>query len=140
MEVAAGGGEPVGRGVAVDVGGVGDAAHEWDEVAVGEVGSYCSVGAGAGEQFGAGGDDLLLELGGARQGVVGGGDDLGECGVADLCFDDAFEVLGEGVPGVVVLECFVAVVDECFEAGCGDGFRNARTQRCSIPLGRGWLW
>ena len=108
----------------MDVAGVGDAAHEWDEVAVGEVGADDAGGAGADEQFGAGGDELLFEFGGARQGVVGGGGDFDECGVADLGFDEPGEEVGEGVPGVVVAECVVAVAGECFEAGGGDGFEE----------------
>lgn len=108
----------------MDVGGVGDAAHEWDEVAVGEVGVDRSGGAGAGEQFGADGGDLAFQFGGAGQGVVGGGTDFGERGVADLGFDESGEVVGEGVPGVVVFEGFGAVGGEGFEAGCGDGFEE----------------
>lgn len=119
----------------MDVGGVGDAAHEWDEVCVVEVGADGSGVACAGEQFGAVAEDLCFEFGGAWEHVLGAGGDFDECGVGDLAFDDLGEEVGERGPGVVVCQTLFAAAGECFEAGGGDGFEECFGGR-EVPVDR----
>lgn len=101
-QVAVCGVEPVGRCAAMDVDGVGDAAHERDEVGGGQVTSNRPGVARPVEECGADRLKRLFEFRGARQGVGGCGGDRSQGRVRDLRFEGAQQEGFERAPGIGV--------------------------------------
>lgn len=101
----------------MDGDGMGDAAHQRDEIGSGQIGTdHCGL-AGPVEEFGAGRCQRLPELRGAWEGVGRCGGDQGQGGVGDLRVEGPRQEAFECAPGIRIGQCLFAVGGQGFQAG-----------------------